>query len=463
MTHRFVPSHAPQGSLLLWIVAQFYTAWLAHRKSIGKPVSKLIIREFERFFRCGDPAYGYAVMGCACCGFTLGVAASCKGSAWCPYCLSRRQTKLTAQLVDGIFGSLPVRHWVFCLPPLLRYTLGYEPGALTATVNAFAKAVLRYLRRKAKRELNLKSVSLAHPGLISFVHRCSANVDTNVHFHGLAPDGVFVQRVPGGPVEFCALTPPSDEDIELVALDAARHVCSALERMGFWRWTGDASSTTMEGVLTFGGKKAQSAKFFPQAARHAEGGTAPRDRAYAFHLNADHLVEAGDRRALVELVQYVLAPPLADSQLSFVDGHVVIDMKRARHDGKGREVIEPFKFLDRLAALVTRPRSNAIRYHGVYGSNARLRKLVVPWSAAASPAPNDDSQDIEPDVVAQAHALFQAKHHQPKRTTCPDCELRLVLVEVVTPRFTYRKPGWDPPSVAHSSGFKTGSNATFIQ
>jgi hypothetical protein len=446
--------------MLLWIVAKFYEAWLSHRDAIGRPVSKLIRREFERFSRCGNPAFGYAALGCMSCGFQLGVAASCKGSAWCPYCLSRRQAKHTTHLVDGIFGSVPVRHWVLCLPPRLRYTIGYNPGVLSATVNAFARSIRRYLRWKAKRELKLESVDLSHSGAVSFIHRCSANVDTNVHFHCLVPDGVFIQR-DGGPVEFHALSRPTDQEIEQVALRTCRLVCAALERRGFWSWSGDRSSTTtIEGVLRFGDRKARPAKFFPQAARHGEGGVAPRNGAYAFHVNADHLVEAGDRRSLMELVEYVLAPPLADAQLSFDEGNIVIRMKRPRHDQSVVDVVEPLTFLDRLAALVSRARSNAIRYHGIYGSNARLRAAVVPWPAVGTRVADDTPADAPLAMEAKAHAVYRAKHHAPTRRMCPECATRLILTQVVTRRFMYRKPGWEPPSVGLSSGSKTGSGVT---
>ena len=38
----------------------------------------------------------------------------------------------------------------------------------------------------------------------------------------------------------------------------------------------------------------------------------------------------------------------------------------------------PMEFMQRLAALVPRPRLHLIRFHGVLAPNARLRKAVVP-------------------------------------------------------------------------------------
>jgi hypothetical protein len=40
--------------------------------------------------------------------------------------------------------------------------------------------------------------------------------------------------------------------------------------------------------------------------------------------------------------------------------------------------MSPLQFMQRLAALVPRPRLHLIRYYGVLASNAKLRPLVVP-------------------------------------------------------------------------------------
>lgn len=446
MTHPEVRSHAPQGTGLLAILLRYYPAWLAHRDAIRRPVLPLVRREFERFFQCGDPDYGYAVVGCDACGFSYAFASSCKGRAWCPYCLSRRQAAGAAHLVDGVFAGLPVRHWVHCLPPHLRYTLGYDAAMLSASVSAFTRSIFRYLRRKAKRELKLKSVDLARAGAISFIHRCSANLDTNVHFHALVPDGVFIRRGSGGSVEFHPLSAPTDEEIEWVAWRTCELVCKALAKGGFWQpSSAPARADRIEGLLTFGDRKAKSATFFAQAARHGEGGVSPRDGAYAFHVNADHLVEAGDRRALVELVEYVLAPPLSDAQVFMREGRVVIAMKRHRRNGAGEEVVDPFTLLDRLAALVPRRRSHGTRYHGAYGPNADGREDIMPWRPTAAGAGAGGSEDAVALRDRQVEAAFQARHHPPDVLVCPHCAMKLTIAEVVTPRLRYRKAAWLPP------------------
>jgi hypothetical protein len=46
----------------------------------------------------------------------------------------------------------------------------------------------------------------------------------------------------------------------------------------------------------------------------------------------------------------------------------------------------PVDFLERLAALVPRPRLHLIRFHGGLALNAKLRGLVVPKAPASSRA-----------------------------------------------------------------------------
>jgi hypothetical protein len=443
MTQVFVPSHAPQGTALHAIIAFFYRAWLLHRNELRRAVPELVRREFERFLVCGDPGFGYAVLGCARCAVTRAIARSCKGRSWCPHCLGRRQAKLAPHIVDCVLGELPVRHWIMCVPPDLRFTLGYNPAMLTATLTAFVDAIFRYMRRKAKRVHGLVSIEMANPGAISVIHRCSGDLDTNVHFHVLVPEGVFIRLITDGAVTFCPLTPPTDEDIEAIAFDACRRTCAALERGKHWKPLPATSPNTVAGVLTFGERKNKVAKFFGEVARHGEGGVEPRDGAYAFHVNADHVVDPGNRRGMMDLVNYVLAPPITDDQVRWASsGEVLLYMKRARRDGSREVRMKPFTLLDRLSALVGRRKSKALRYHGVYAANASMRNDVMPWRPLAQPQPSEDAEAIEMNA---AHTAMHAQHHDADHPACPHCSGRMTLVEVVTPRHTYRNPGWKPP------------------
>ena len=102
---------------------------------------------------------------------------------------------------------------------------------------------------------------------------------------------------------------------------------------------------------------------------------------------------AGEREKLEGLCRYVARPPLAHPRLDRDgDGLVVHRLKRPFRDGTTEFLFEPLDFLARLAALVPRPRSHLIRYHGVLAANARHRRLVVP-AQGPTPAARDDDED----------------------------------------------------------------------
>src|SRR4029434_5759656 len=74
-------------------------------------------------------------------------------------------------------------------------------------------------------------------------------------------------------------------------------------------------------------------------------------------------------------------------------GQVVLQLKSPYKDGTTHIVMEPLEFMERLAALVPRPRLHLMRFHGVLAPNAKLRSKIVP--APAEPAPETSSGDAQ--------------------------------------------------------------------
>ena len=60
-------------------------------------------------------------------------------------------------------------------------------------------------------------------------------------------------------------------------------------------------------------------------------------------------------------------------------------LKSPYKDGSTHIVMEPLEFMERLAALVPRPRLHLIRFHGVLAPNAKLRSKIVPSPAERAP------------------------------------------------------------------------------
>ena len=74
-------------------------------------------------------------------------------------------------------------------------------------------------------------------------------------------------------------------------------------------------------------------------------------------------------------------------------GQVVLKLKTAWRDGTSHHVMTPMEFMQRLAALVPRPRLHLIRFHGVLAPNAKLRKAVVPVPPLAVVTPAQVGDD----------------------------------------------------------------------
>jgi hypothetical protein len=77
-------------------------------------------------------------------------------------------------------------------------------------------------------------------------------------------------------------------------------------------------------------------------------------------------------------------------------GEVVLQLKTPYRDGTTHLVMTPLEFLQRLAALVPRPRLHLIRFHGVLAPNAALRSQIVPGVSDQEPNTADGDGDGGP-------------------------------------------------------------------
>ena len=98
-----------------------------------------------------------------------------------------------------------------------------------------------------------------------------------------------------------------------------------------------------------------------------------------FSLHAGVRCEANDRQGIEQLCRYITRPAISNERLAINGkGQVVITLKTPWKDGATHIVLEPLEFMQRLAALVPRPRLHLTRFHGVLAPNAKLRAKVVP-------------------------------------------------------------------------------------
>ncbi len=163
-----------------------------------------------------------------------------------------------------------------------------------------------------------------------------------------------------------------------------------------------------------------------------------------FSLHAAVRVEAHDRKRLEQLCRYITRPALSDERVQLnAAGQVELKLKTPWRDGTTHLVMTPLEFMQRLAALVPRPRLHLIRFHGVLAPNAKLRPLVVPQG------PAETEQSTEPTAAAECE--IESAQARPGRISwarllkrvfdidmqhCPNCgggELKIIAAILERP------------------------------
>jgi Putative transposase len=68
---------------------------------------------------------------------------------------------------------------------------------------------------------------------------------------------------------------------------------------------------------------------------------------------------------IARLCRYITRPALANERVKInAEGQVELKLKTPWRDGTTHHVMSPLEFMQRLAALVPRPRLHLIRFHG---------------------------------------------------------------------------------------------------
>ena len=95
------------------------------------------------------------------------------------------------------------------------------------------------------------------------------------------------------------------------------------------------------------------------------------------------------------LCRDVTRPTIANERLALNRaGQVVVTLKTPHREGTTHIVMSPLEFMQRLAALVPRPRLHLIRFHGVLAPNGRLRPDIVPNVPVNANTPSAEHAEV---------------------------------------------------------------------
>ena len=193
-----------------------------------------------------------------------------------------------------------------------------------------------------------------------------------------------------------------------------------------------------------------------------------------FSLHAAVRVEAHDRKRLEQLCRYFTRAALSDQRVHLnAAGQVELKLKTPWRDGTTHLVMSPLEFMQRLAALVPRPRLHLIRFHGVLAPNAKLRPLGVPQG------PDVQEQATEAEVASECEAETVQDQGRPHRISwarllkrvfdidmqhCPNCgggELKIIAAILERPVIEkiLTHPGLDPQAPPRGRARKAGQGS----
>jgi hypothetical protein len=197
-----------------------------------------------------------------------------------------------------------------------------------------------------------------------------------------------------------------------------------------------------------------------------------------FSLHAAVRVESHDRKRLEQLCRYITRPALSDERVQLnAAGQVELKLKTPWRDGTTHLIMTPLEFMQRLAALVPRPRLHLIRFHGVLAPNAKLRALVVPQgppaqgqaategAAAAECAVENEGEPVQhrPHRISWARLLKRVFDIDLQH--CPNCgggELKIIAAILERPVIekVLTHLGLDPQPPPKSRAREAGHDCT---
>ncbi|WP_233262306.1 transposase [Vitiosangium sp. GDMCC 1.1324] len=363
----------PEKTLLYRAVQENLASLRDEAAELGRGLPRHVDRDFARYLECGVLAHGFARVWCGTCKDDLLVAFSCKGRGVCPSCNARRAHVTAAHLVEQVLPQVPYRQWTLSFPHRVRWVLLKDAGLLSEVLGVFLRALFALQRRRARRLGTRGGQTRA----VTFTQYFGSALQLTPHFHSVVPDGVWVPL--DDEVRFVLLPPPSQEEVERLVAVVRTRVLRLLERRGVLPAEGPEDA-----------KQAYQVHSLQQRLRFAGPDVKPPPRrvprcAYleGFSLHANTHLHANDREGLERLCRYGARGALALERFEEgEDGAILYRMKRPMPDGATHLRFSGLKLLRRLAALVPPPRSNLVRYHGVFASGATLRPFLVPTAAA---------------------------------------------------------------------------------
>lgn len=385
------PTRNPSETILYKVVQENVETFIQMTETDPnrKGLPEYVKREFYEYLRCGVLANGFLRLQCSECKHERLVAFSCKGRGFCPSCGGRRMSELAAFLVDEVFPHVPVRQVVLSFPFPIRFWTAKNPKLQSDILTITIRAISGLLKKKAK-SLGIKR-KLEY-AVVTVIQRFGGSINLNPHLHMLWVDGLY--DVSGEKPEFHELPPPTDEEIRTLVETLSQRILRSLKRKGYRvddesdiseqedETFLDVKAASVQSLIALGERRGQKVRRIGLIERgNFEGAVIEGERCASFRgfsLHANVSCRAKEREKLEHMVRYIARPPVAMDRLAKRnDGLITYRLKKKYRDGTEQLLFSPLELMEKLAALVPRPRAHITRYHGAFAPHSKARSKIV--------------------------------------------------------------------------------------
>lgn len=300
-------------------------------------------------------------------------------------------SETAAHLVDNVLPMKNIRQWVLTFPVPIRLCLAVRPKVMARSLDIAHLVIGQYYRKKAG--LGAKN---SKSGAVTLIQRFGGSLNLNIHFHQLFVDGCYQLNEQNEPIDFWVASPPTVNEIEEVLTKIISKLTKYLERQkiiirddddgGFQIPIPDEDtlSKVQAGSVTYRfatgkskGKKALVLKSVTDNDHTANKGLVAKNSGFSLHAGV--ATKAHERDRLERVCRYIARPAVAEERLTTDDsGNVIYKFKKPWDDGTTAMKLTPMELMERLMALVPRPKIHLTRYHGVLGPHYKHRKQIVP-------------------------------------------------------------------------------------
>ena len=174
------------------------------------------------------------------------------------------------------------------------------------------------------------------------------------------------------------------------------------------------------------GKKALALKTVPKNDNNSTHGLVATNSGFSLHAGV--AIAGNEREKIEKLCRYIARPAIALERLSVNQrGQVIYTLKKPYSDGTTHIVMTPIELLERLAAIVPRPRVHLTRFAGIFAPHFKYRSMVVP--KPKQPPPPKDEEKAPKSRISWAKLLKRIFGLDVE--ACPACGDKMKIIAAI--------------------------------